>query len=154
MLTYFYVGSAFSFLKSYYSPRSPQFKSQKIYLAVIQKSLQLARYLNFLKVCLEAFLVARNASICNCSPNFGKSLYNGRLIQILRIGKMLTYFYVGSAFSFLKSYYSPRSPNFWKKFALWSTNTELSDRKNAHVLLCTLRFFFLNSYYSTHISNF
>ena len=41
-----------------------------------------------------------------------KSSYNGHLIQILRTEKMLTYYYVRSAFFFLKSYYLPCSPSF------------------------------------------
>ena len=50
---------------------------------------------------------------------------------------MFTYYFVRCAFSFLKSYYSSRSPQFYK-FALWSTNTELLDILLGHVLLCTL----------------
>ena len=39
------------------------------------------------------------------------SLLNGRLGQILRIEKMLTYVYVRCAFFFLKSYYTAHFPS-------------------------------------------
>ena len=48
------------------------------------------------------------------SPNFLKSSFCGRLIQILRIEKMLMYYCVHCAFFFLKSYYSPHISNFYK----------------------------------------
>ena len=57
----------------------------------------------------KIFCPPRNHSIYTVLQTFGKSSYNGQLIQILRTEKMLTYYYVRSAFFFLKSY-----------FALWS----------------------------------
>ena len=52
----------------------------------------------------KIFCPPRNHSIYTVLQTFGKSSYNGQLIQILRTEKMLTYYYVRSAFFFLKSY--------------------------------------------------
>ena len=59
-----------------------------------------------------------------------KNVYNGHLIQKLRVKCSVTYFFVRALTFSLVSYYMTRSPQFFTKRVI---NTEIAGRKCPHV---------------------